>query len=198
MRSVRMLLATATATAALAITPTAYAVTMGDWGNDDGSYSKERDKSEDQSYSKERDKDDKRDEPRGGMRTGGGALAAVGNGDDWGGDKDPKYDPDTYRNKDQGPGKEPWKGGEERGNDSWKGDNDSWGGGDQEKGDSWGGDRDESRGEGGGDRGKPLGGMHTGGGGLATPSVTAAGLAVLGVAGTGMYAMRRKKAGGLA
>ncbi|MGW0820277.1 hypothetical protein, partial [Streptomyces sp. NPDC002845] len=41
---------------------------------------------------------------------------------------------------------------------------------------------------------KPRGGMHTGGGALAAPGVTAGGLAALAVAGTGMYALRRKKA----
>ncbi|MFF8935594.1 hypothetical protein ACF08O_12840, partial [Streptomyces paradoxus] len=42
---------------------------------------------------------------------------------------------------------------------------------------------------------KPRGGMHTGGGGLASaPGVTAGGMAVLAVAGTGLYALRRQKA----
>ncbi|MFH0181041.1 LPXTG cell wall anchor domain-containing protein, partial [Streptomyces cacaoi] len=46
---------------------------------------------------------------------------------------------------------------------------------------------------------KPSGGVHTGGGALATPSATAAGLGVLAVAGTGLYALRRKKTvGGVA
>ncbi|WP_051858274.1 hypothetical protein [Streptomyces cellulosae] len=40
---------------------------------------------------------------------------------------------------------------------------------------------------------KPSGGIHTGGGALATPAVTAGGLAVLAVAGSGLYAARRKK-----
>ena len=35
--------------------------------------------------------------------------------------------------------------------------------------------------------------MHTGGGGLAQPGVTAGGLAALAVLGTGAYALRRKK-----
>jgi hypothetical protein len=35
--------------------------------------------------------------------------------------------------------------------------------------------------------------VHTGGGALAGPSVTAGGMAVLAVAGTGLYAMRRRK-----
>ncbi|MFC8069147.1 LPXTG cell wall anchor domain-containing protein, partial [Streptomyces sp. NPDC057305] len=46
---------------------------------------------------------------------------------------------------------------------------------------------------GGGGHEKPHGGMHTGGGGLSTPTTTAGGLAVLGVAGAGLYAVRRKK-----
>ncbi|MBT2436114.1 hypothetical protein J7F01_28940, partial [Streptomyces sp. ISL-22] len=73
MRSVRMLIATATATAALAIAPAAHAVTTGDWDHDD------------HSYSKEHDKHGKHDGPRGGMHTGGGALAAVSDDDEWGG-----------------------------------------------------------------------------------------------------------------
>ncbi|MDQ0829442.1 hypothetical protein QF032_001286 [Streptomyces achromogenes] len=36
--------------------------------------------------------------------------------------------------------------------------------------------------------------MHTGGGALAGPSVTAAGLAVLAVAGAGLCALRRRTA----
>lgn len=37
--------------------------------------------------------------------------------------------------------------------------------------------------------------MHTGGGGLASaPGVTAGGLAVLAVAGTGLFALRRQRA----
>ncbi|MFE4850858.1 DNA primase, partial [Streptomyces sp. NPDC056689] len=52
--------------------------------------------------------------------------------------------------------------------------------------DSWGSDSDY---------GKPRGGMHTGGGGLATtPGVTAGGIAILGVAAAGAFAMRRKRA----
>ncbi|MGJ5749242.1 hypothetical protein [Streptomyces puniciscabiei] len=37
--------------------------------------------------------------------------------------------------------------------------------------------------------------MHTGGGALATPGVTAGGLGVLAVGAGGMYLLRRKKAG---
>ncbi|WP_237519818.1 hypothetical protein [Streptomyces sp. HUCO-GS316] len=46
------------------------------------------------------------------------------------------------------------------------------------------------------DHAKPRGGMHTGGGALAAPDVTAGGLAVLAVAGTGLYAARRRKTAG--
>ncbi|OSC49426.1 hypothetical protein B5181_40960, partial [Streptomyces sp. 4F] len=46
---------------------------------------------------------------------------------------------------------------------------------------------------GGGEHEKPRGGMHTGGGGLDTPATTAGGLAVLAVAATGLYAVRRRK-----
>jgi hypothetical protein len=167
MRSARTLLATAAASAVLVLgAPGAYAA-GGDWDHDDSSYSKEQDNGS------------KHDGPRGGMHTGGGALTAVNEGD-WGGSGD--------------------SGGEK-----------SWGGGEKEKphggmhtgggaltavneGD-WGGSGD-SGGEkswGGGEKEKPHGGMHTGGGGLAQPSATAGGLAVLGVAATGLYAARRRK-----
>ncbi|SDP55794.1 hypothetical protein SAMN04487981_12691, partial [Streptomyces sp. cf386] len=119
-------------------------------------------------YDKDSDKDDydKDDEPKGGVHTGGGALASVLNSDDWGGDKDSKFDPENYKDDDH--------------------EKDSWGG-DHEK-ESWGDDHD-----------KPHGGMHTGGGGLAdNAGVTAGGMAVLAVAGTGVYALRRKKASGTA
>ncbi|GAB3180712.1 hypothetical protein [Streptomyces incanus] len=66
MRSARMLLATATATAALVVSaPTAFAALSGDW---------EHDKS---SYSKEHDEDSSHDKLNGGIHTGGGALVAV-------------------------------------------------------------------------------------------------------------------------
>ncbi|MFI8949872.1 hypothetical protein ACIGO6_25520, partial [Streptomyces sp. NPDC053750] len=65
MRSARTLLVTGAASAVLALgAPGAFA-TGGDWNHDDSSYSKEHDKG------------DKHDDPRGGMHTGGGALAAV-------------------------------------------------------------------------------------------------------------------------
>jgi hypothetical protein len=129
---------------------------------------------DDHSYSKEHHKDGKHDSPHGGMHTGGGALSAVA-ADDWGTAKDPKHDPETYRSKDGG--------------DSWSGKEEKDSGG---KSDSLSGK--EEKGSWGSDHGKPHGGMHTGGGALASPGVTAGGLAVLAVAGTGMFVLRRKKA----
>ncbi|WP_258314429.1 hypothetical protein [Streptomyces sp. Act143] len=123
----------------------------------------------DSSYSKEHDKDGGHDSPRGGMHTGGGALTAV-NADGSDTAQDPRFDPETYKEhgKDGGSGRQ---------------EEDSWGG--KPDGDEW-----SDRGE------KPSGGMHTGGGALASPSVTAGGLAVLAVAGTGLYAARRRKTAG--
>ncbi|MFD5122956.1 hypothetical protein, partial [Streptomyces sp. NPDC058385] len=75
-----------------------------------------------------------------------------------------KYDPESYKKDGDDSGKGSW--GSDSGKDSW-----------------------------GSDSGKPRGGMHTGGGGLATtPSVTAGGIAILGVAAAGAFAMRRKRA----
>ncbi|MER6157898.1 hypothetical protein ABT147_20475 [Streptomyces sp. NPDC001868] len=68
----------------------------------------------------------------------------------------------------------------------------SWSG--KQEGESWSGKQDE--GSWSGKQEKPSGGMHTGGGGLASPAVTAGGLAVLAVAGTGLYAARRRKTAG--
>ncbi|MFJ7332989.1 hypothetical protein ACIQU3_05030 [Streptomyces sp. NPDC101110] len=220
MRSARMMLATATATAALAIAaPAAYADAMGDGEHDSTSYSKEHHKDGDHhkphggmhtgggalaavtadDWSSEHDKGDKgeegkheehgkengkehgkedgqekgwegkHDKPHGGMHTGGGALASV-NSDDWEGSK---YDPESYKD-----GGEGWGGKQEEGGSSKHDKGDKHGKG------SWEGKHD-----------KPRGGMHTGGGGLASaPGVTAGGLAALAVAGTGMYALRRRKA----
>jgi hypothetical protein len=143
MRSARLLLATATATAALAIAaPGALAADGGDWDNGDSSYSKEH------------DKDSKHDKPNGGMHTGGGALTAVNEGD-W--SKDDSTD-------------------------------------ESEKGD-WEADKEEgSKGGWGSKHEKPSGGMHTGGGALASPGVTAGGMAALAVVGAGAFAMRRRNA----
>ncbi|MEV0239780.1 hypothetical protein AB0I06_07530 [Streptomyces sp. NPDC050674] len=120
----------------------------------------------------------KHDKPRGGMHTGGGALAFV-NSDDW---DNPKHDPESYKD-----GEDDWGGKEEEEGSGDKGD---WGGKQEE-----GGKHDKGSWEGKHDHGKPRGGMHTGGGGLASASgVTAGGLAVLAVAGTGLYALRRQRA----
>jgi hypothetical protein len=164
-----MILATAAASAVLAIgAPGAFAAS-GDWDHDDSSYSdgssygKEHGKEHDKEHGK-----DQHDTPRGGMHTGGGALTAVGDHDGWATPKDPKTDPETYKDHDGGRG--------------------DWGGGDRDSGrgnDSWGGGHE-----------KPSGGMHTGGGALAAPTATAGGLAVLAVAATGLYAARRKKTAG--
>jgi hypothetical protein len=152
MRSARVLLATAAASAVLAVTAPGAHASAGDWDHDDSSYSKEHHKG------------GGHDAPRGGMHTGGGALAAM-KADDPGTARDPKHDPETY--KDSEPGRD----------SSWTKDSE----------DSWSGGRE-----------KPSGGMHTGGGALAAPGLTAGGLAVLAVAGTGLYAVRRKKSHGLA
>ncbi|MFH0180859.1 LPXTG cell wall anchor domain-containing protein, partial [Streptomyces cacaoi] len=60
----------------------------------------------------------------------------------------------------------------------------------------WNGGKEEESGGWSKEHDKPSGGVHTGGGALATPSATAAGLGVLAVAGTGLYALRRKKTAG--
>ncbi|MFE7762243.1 hypothetical protein [Streptomyces sp. NPDC057438] len=174
MRSARMLLATAAAGAVLALTaPGAYA--NGDtWDH------------EDHGYSKEHDKDSSHDRPRGGVHTGGGALTSL-NTEDWGSERGAKPDAGGWDKEEatkEGQDKESWKG--ENGNESWKGEHD--------KG-SW---KDEQEGSWKGDHDKPRGGMHTGGGALASPTVTAGGMAVLAVAGTGLYALRRRKTAGSA
>lgn len=121
MRSARILLTTAAASAVLVLgAPGAHAA-GDDWDSSDSSYSKEH--------------------------------------------TNPKYDPETYKDKDS-----------EQGRDS---------GGGKHDGGGWSGGHE-----------KPSGGMHTGGGGLASPAVTTGGLAMLVVAGTGLYAARRKKFAG--
>ena len=147
MRSARMILATAAASAALALSaPGAYAA-GGDWEHEDSSYSKEQDKKhdkeqnkehEDSSYSKKEDKEEdkkhdngsKHDAPRGGMHTGGGALTLL-TADDSGTERESKHDSETYKKdsekdseKDKEKDKEKdssWtKDGEEK--ESWKGE----------------------------------------------------------------------------
>ncbi|MFE9620068.1 hypothetical protein [Streptomyces sp. NPDC006384] len=122
---------------------------------------------EDSSYSKEQDHGGKHDGPRGGMHTGGGALTVANEGD-WGGS-----------GGDEG-GRS--RGGDEGGRSQGGDEGDRSRGGDE-------GDRSR----GGDERERPHGGMHTGGGGLSQSGTTAGGLAVLAVAATGLYAVRRRK-----
>jgi hypothetical protein len=213
-----MLLATATATAALAIgAPGALAATAGDGGHDDSSYSKQHDR------------------PNGGVHAGGGALTTV-RGDDSGSDRGNndsgsdrgKSDSGSDRGKGDDSGSEHGKKG---GSDHGKGDDsgsdrggprggihtgggalsavrsDDWNKDDEkfdpetykDKGDKGNKGNDDSGSDRGKDdsdseRDKPRGGMHTGGGALATPGRTAGGLAVLALAGAGAYVVRRKRA----
>ncbi|MEW2121411.1 hypothetical protein AB0945_40990 [Streptomyces sp. NPDC005474] len=161
MRSARLLLATATATAALAIAaPGALAADGGDWDKGDSSYSKEH------------DKDSKHDKPNGGMHTGGGALTAVNDGD-WSKDDNAEESTDEGKKGDWDADKE----------ESGKG---SWNSSDKEE--------SSSKGDWGSKHEKPSGGMHTGGGALANPGVTAGGMAALAVVGAGAFAMRRRNA----
>ncbi|MGC0334348.1 hypothetical protein RKD23_007338 [Streptomyces sp. SAI-170] len=75
---------------------------------------------------------------------------------------------------------------------SWSGKQEESGSANQEEG--WSGKQDENSWS--GDHEKPRGGMHTGGGALADPTVTAGGLAVVALAGAGLYAARRRKPAG--
>src|SRR5690348_4997474 len=119
MRSALMIPATAAASAALVFrAPDAYAAGS-DLEHDDSSYTR--------GSSDGKDHDMATKEPLSGMHTGGGALTAVNDRDDWGSSRDPKTDPDTY--KDDGGGKGDW-GGSDR--DSGGRGNDSWGGGGHE------------------------------------------------------------------
>ncbi|MES4891127.1 hypothetical protein [Streptomyces sp. NPDC096012] len=208
MRSARMLLATAAATGAIAIaTPgVAFAAFGGDdGGRDDSSYSRSRDSGGDQEkggsgrdqekdYGKEGGDEHGRGEPRGGMHTGGGALASVPRSGNWGSGSDSdsggdsRFDPESYKGGGDDGGGKGGKGGDDGGGKGGKGGDDGGGRGGK------GGDDGGGKGGWGDDEEKPRGGMHTGGGALATPGVTAGGLAVLAVGATGMYALRRKKA----
>ncbi|MET9776489.1 hypothetical protein ABZ023_19870 [Streptomyces sp. NPDC006367] len=203
MRSARTLLTTAAASAVLVLgAPGAYA-DGGDWNH------------EDSSYSKEQDHGGKHDGPRGGMHTGGGALTVANEGD-WGGSGGDEGG--RSRGGDEG---DRSRGGDERerprggmhtgggaltvaNEGDWGGSGGDEGGrsrGGDEGGRSQGGDEgDRSRGgdegdrsRGGDERERPHGGMHTGGGGLSQSGTTAGGLAVLAVAATGLYAVRRRK-----
>ncbi|MER6273132.1 hypothetical protein [Streptomyces sp900105755] len=113
------------------------------------------------------------------------AAQAAGSGDrDDGGDSsyssnDSRFDPDSYKGQDD----------EDEGGKQDQGGKQQGGKGKDQGGSSWGDDEESDR---------PHGGMHTGGGALASPGVTAGGLAVLGVAGTGAYALRRRRVPGSA
>ncbi|MER6417013.1 hypothetical protein ABT273_39305, partial [Streptomyces humidus] len=131
------------------------------------------------------DKDEKEDHdaPHGGMHTGGGALTVLG----------------------QDGGREHGQGKEHGGQDSSAGQEENSGNG-EEKGEKE--EKEEKEASGGwkGKHDKPDGGMHTGGGALAGPSLTAGalpgpfravgGLGALALAGTGLYALRRRKTAG--
>ncbi|MFD4261031.1 hypothetical protein ACFWR9_26245 [Streptomyces sp. NPDC058534] len=152
------------------------AVGEGDWDGgeskkDEGSESYKKDEGS-ESYKKDEgeksEEGDKHEKPNGGMDTGGGALTAVGEGD-WDGGESKKDEGSESYKKDEG--SETYK--KDEGSETYK----------QDEGEkSWGGEHE-----------KPRGGMHTGGGGLDMPTTTAGGLAVLAVAGAGLYAVRRKK-----
>ncbi|MFI2636166.1 hypothetical protein ACH5A2_38265 [Streptomyces collinus] len=144
------------------------------------------------------------------MHTGGGALAAVPSDHEWDGDKGDHGGKEEEHGKEKGHEKGSWKGkhhkphgGMHTGGGALSAVNsDDWGNSKHEdtfKEDDWGGKHDKGSWEGKHDKhgkhDKPRGGMHTGGGGLASaPGVTAGGMAVLAVAGTGLYALRRQKA----
>ncbi|MGM9385187.1 hypothetical protein ACWD64_12145 [Streptomyces antibioticus] len=179
MRSARVILATAAATAVIGLGAPAAFAAGSDWEKGDSSSSSS---TKEESTTKEesgylakhpedagKSKGDWGGKPSGGVHTGGGALTAVNEGD-WATAKDPKYDPETYKEKDSGSSTK-----EESGYLA---------------------KHPEDAGKSKGDWEKPSGGVHTGGGGLATPSVTTGGLAVLGVAAAGLYAARRKKTAG--
>jgi hypothetical protein len=219
-----MLLATATATAALAIgAPGALAATAGDGSHDDSSYSREH------------DKESKHDKPNGGVHTGGGALTTVrgedSSGNDSGSDHGKSDSSDSGQGK-KGGGSDHGKGNSDSDSDSDSGygsdsgsDSGSKHGHGRPRGgvhtgggalsavrsDDWNKDdekfdpetyRDKNKDDSGSDRGrddsdserdKPRGGLHTGGGALATPGTKAGGLAVLGLAGAGAYFLLRRK-----
>ena len=211
MRTPRTMLATAAATAVLAIgAPGAYAAGS-DWSHDDSSYSTEHSGG------------GSHDGPHGGMHTGGGALSLrnTDSGKDWGsdsGDSSSSGSKDSGWTKDDSK-KDDSKKDDSAKDDSTKDDSDKYsGGGDHEKpkggmhtgggalslrntdsGKDWGSDSGSSKDSGwtkdsgSGEHEKPHGGMHTGGGALAAPSTTAGGVAVLALVGAGLYAARRKK-----
>jgi hypothetical protein len=165
-----MLLVTAGATAALALgAPGAYA---DDYGSDRGgsSYSKEQEK--DSTYESDSSSKD-------GTHESGGYQ----DGSDSGSHKDSEYGKESEYGKDSEYGKE-----SEYGKDSEYGKESEY-----DKGSGYDKDTSSEKESWGGGHDKPRGGMHTGGGALDAPTVTAGGLGVLAVAGLGLYAARRKK-----
>ena len=193
MHSARILMATAAASAVLALGASGAYAAGDDWDHSDSSYSKEQ--------GKEHGKEHGKDSPHGGMHTGGGALTAVNEGD-WGTEKGTK---DGEHGKEHG--KDSPHGGMHTGGGAltavnegdWgtekgteKGTKDGEHG--KDSGSGWSGKQEGSPWSSGHE--KPSGGMHTGGGALASPTVTAGGLAVLAVAATGLYAARRRNAAG--
>jgi hypothetical protein len=137
-------------------------------------YGKEdKDEDKDKDKDKDEDKDKDYDKPSGGVHTGGGALTLL-NEDSWGSEKDSKHEDSGYSKDEDSHG---YKDKHE----------DSGYSKDDENKDSWGGGHD-----------KPSGGVHTGGGALAAPTATAGGLAVLALAGAGLYTARRRKSAGSA
>ncbi|MFE6335919.1 hypothetical protein ACFVP3_09975 [Streptomyces sp. NPDC057806] len=98
--------------------------------------------------------------------------------------------------QDHGSGQEDSQRSEDTWGDKEHGKEDTWGDKEHQKEDSWSDKEHDKEHSWKGDHEKPTGGMHTGGGGLAGPTVTAGGLAVLAVAGTGLYAARRRKSAG--
>ncbi|MEW1778527.1 hypothetical protein [Streptomyces sp. NPDC086777] len=122
------------------------------------------------------------------------AAQAAGSGDRDDGSRDDssyssndsRFDPDSYK----GQGDEDEGGKQDQGGKQNQGGKQDQGGkGKDQGGSSWGDDEESDR---------PHGGMHTGGGALASPGVTAGGLAVLGVAASGAYALRRRRVPGSA
>ncbi|MFE0457295.1 hypothetical protein ACFW2D_39630, partial [Streptomyces sp. NPDC058914] len=138
------------------------------------------------------DKDDE-DKPNGGMDTGGGHLALVNYGDEDSYKDEDKDDKESWKKDDHD---KDWKKDDYGKDDYDKDDKDDEDKDDEDKDDE---DKDDEDKDSYGGHDKPSGGMHTGGGALAAPDVTAGGLAALALAGTGLYAVRRKKsANGLA
>ncbi|MEU1852196.1 hypothetical protein ABZ499_23710 [Streptomyces sp. NPDC019990] len=164
---------------------------------------------------------DEHGKPHGGVHTGGGALSLASN-DSWdeGGyhdEKDPygdEHGKDSYGDKKDEYGKH-----DAQGKDSYGDKKDEYGKHDEHGKDEYGKHDEHGKDEYGkdeygkddeygkehygkdehekgwkGEHHKPRGGVHAGGGALASvPGVTAGGLAVLAAAGTGLYALRRQK-----